>query len=163
MFERMILTIFSLLGILNGAFLSVIFRRKRFYFYMAGSWLISFLSAGYFLWYARGYEGLGLWSLYVGYLACGLMVAEIIALPCLFILSLLSMPQRLLKVSRWLALGVLLLACGTGLYGAIDGNTSEKVEHLDVYVEGLPPAFEGYKAAQMTDTLFPLYRSSRRN
>ena len=93
MFERMILTIFSLLGILNGAFLSVIFRRKRFYFYMAGSWLISFLSAGYFLWYARGYEGLGLWSLYVGYLACGLMVAEIIALPCLFILSLLSCPK----------------------------------------------------------------------
>lgn len=159
MFERMILTIFSLLGILNGAFLSVIFRRKRFYFYMAGSWLISFLSAGYFLWYARGYEGLGLWSLYVGYLACGLMVAEIIALPSLFILSLLSMPQRLLKVSRWLALGVLLLACGIGLYGAVDGNTSEKVEHLDVYVEGLPPAFEGYRAAQMTDThIGPYFR-----
>lgn len=30
MFERMILTIFSLLGILNGAFLSVIFRRNGF-------------------------------------------------------------------------------------------------------------------------------------
>ena len=90
MFERMILMIFSLLGILNGAFLSVIFRRKRFYFYIALSWLISFLSAGYFLWYARGYDGLGLWSLYLGYLACGLMVAEIIALPCLFFLSFLS-------------------------------------------------------------------------
>lgn len=46
MFERMILMIFSFLGILNGAFLSVIFRRKRFYFHIFGSWLISFLSAG---------------------------------------------------------------------------------------------------------------------
>lgn len=159
MFERMILMIFSLLGILNGAFLSVIFRRKRFYFHIFGSWLISFLSAGYFLWYARGYDGLGLWSLYLGYLACGLMVAEIIALPCLFFLSFLSIPKRLLTAVRRLSLFVLLFAAGIGVYGAVDGNTSEKVEYLDVYVENLPPAFEGYKAAQMTDThIGPYFR-----
>ncbi|MGN0954066.1 metallophosphoesterase [Dialister sp.] len=159
MFERMILMIFSFLGILNGIFGAIIFRRRRFYFYLAGSWLLSFLSAGYFLWYARGYDGLGLWSLWLGYLACGLMVAEIIALPCLFFLALLSIPRKLQKGTRALTLAVLFLAAGIGVYGAIDGNTSEKVEHLDVYVDGLPAAFDGYRAAQMTDThIGPYFR-----
>lgn len=159
MFERMILMIFSLLGILNGAFLSVIFRRKRFYFYMAGSWLISFLSAAYFLWYARGYDGLGLWSLWLGYMACGIMVAEIVSLPCLFFLSLLSISKKLRKGSRVLSLAAICAAAIIGIYGSVDGNNREQVEHLDVYVESLPPAFEGYKAAQMTDThIGPYFR-----
>ena len=159
MFERMILALFSLLGILNGVFLAFIFRRRRFYFYMAGSWLLSFLSAGYFLWYARGYDGLGLWSLWLGYMACGIMVAEIVSLPCLFFLSLLSVSKKLRKGSRVLSLAAICAAAIIGIYGSVDGNNREQVEHLDVYVESLPPAFEGYKAAQMTDThIGPYFR-----
>lgn len=51
------------------------------------------------------------------------------------------------------------MALGIGVYGAIDGNCSEEVAHVDVYVEGLPEAFDGYKAAQMTDThIGPYFR-----
>ena len=59
MFERMILTLFSILGLLNGVFFSIIYRKSKFYIYIVLSLLISLSAAGFFLWYARGYDSLG--------------------------------------------------------------------------------------------------------
>ena len=159
MFERMILTIFSILGLLNGALFSIIFRKGKFYIYIAGSLLVALLSSGYFLWYAHGYDGLGRWSLWMGYFMCGIMVAEIIAVFPLFACTIFSFFRRIRRLVRLAAAFFMVLAIGIGVYGAIDGNTREEVAHVDVYVDGLPPAFDGYKAAQMTDThIGPYFR-----
>ena len=159
MFERMILTVFSILGLLNGAFFSIIFRKRKFYIPLALSLGISLAAAGFFLWYARGYDGLGSWSLSLGYVMCGIMVAEIIAVIPLFACTILSFFRRIRSIVRAGAVLFMVLAFGIGVYGAIDGNTREEVAHVDVYVDGLPPAFDGSKAAQMTDThIGPYFR-----
>lgn len=81
------------MGLLNGALFVWIFRKRSIFFQLLGSWAISFAAAYYFLWYAKGYDGFGLWSLWLAYGMTGLMVAEIIALPLLFILALVSIPK----------------------------------------------------------------------
>lgn len=159
MFERMILTLFSILGLLNGVFFSIIYRKSKFYIYIALSLLISLAAAGFFLWYARGHDSLGSWSLWLGYLMCGIMVAEIIAAAPLFACAMLSFFRKIRSIARIGAALFMAMALGIGVYGAIDGNRSEEVAHVDVYVEGLPEAFDGYKAAQMTDThIGPYFR-----
>ena len=78
-FEIMILLLFSVLGLIDGALFALLFRRRRFYFYALAMALLGGAAGAYFLWYAKGYDGLGLWSLYLAYGMTGFMVAEIIA------------------------------------------------------------------------------------
>ena len=159
MFEWMIGIIFSILGILNGVFFSFIFRKRKWYIPVLTGLLLGLASSGYFLWYAGGYDGLGGWSLWLGYLACGLMVGEIISLPLLFGLSILSICKRYRGLLQKVTVLALLISTFIGIYGAIDGNSREQVEQVDVYVDNLPAAFEGYKAAQITDThIGPYFR-----
>lgn len=149
------------MGLLNGALFVWIFRKRSIFFQLLGSWAISFAAAYYFLWYAKGYDGFGLWSLWLAYGMTGLMVAEIIALPLPFILALVSIPKNGKLWVQRLSLAAILAAVGIGVYGSVDGNTSERVEHYDLYVDNLPASFEGYKIAQVTDThIGPYFRYS---
>ena len=104
-FETMILLLFSVLGLIDGALLALLFRRRRFYFYALTAVILGGAAGAYFLWYAKGYDGLGLWSLYLAYGMTGYMVAEIIALFLLIPLALLSLPQALRHATQ--LLGVL--------------------------------------------------------
>ena len=161
MFERMILMIFSILGLLNGSLFALIMRKRNFFRYTFGGFLMGLVSAGYFVWYAKGYDGLGTWSLWLGYLFCGLMVTQIVLFPPYIILPFLTIPKKWKKPVQKISYLVLLAALFIGIYGAIDGNRREVTEYLDVYVEGLPEAFDGYKAAQLTDThIGPYFRYS---
>ena len=101
-FETMILLLFSVLGLIDGALFALLFRRRRFYFYALAMALLGGAAGAYFLWYAKGYDGLGLWSLYLAYGMTGFMVAEIIALFLLVPLSLLSLVKALRRAARLL-------------------------------------------------------------
>ena len=160
MFERMILMIFSILGLLNGSLFALIMRRRNFFRYTFGGFLIGLASAGYFVWYAKGYDGLGTWSLWLGYLFCGLMVSQIVLFPAYVILPFFTISKKLKKTAQYLSPAALAAALFIGIFGAVDGNRREVTEYLDVYVEGLPEAFDGYKAAQLTDThIGPYFRA----
>lgn len=151
-FETMILLLFSALGLIDGALFALLFRRRRFYFYALAMALLGGAAGAYFLWYAKGYDGLGLWSLYLAYGMTGFMVAEIITLFLLVPLSLLSLVKALRRAAELLGALGLLASLGIGVYGAYDGNHREVTEHHDIYVKDLPEALEGYRFAQMTDT-----------
>lgn len=158
-FETMILLLFSVLGLIDGALFALLFRRRRFYFYALAMALLGGAAGAYFLWYAKGYDGLGLWSLYLAYGMTGFMVAEIIALFLLVPLSLLSLVKALRRAAKLLGALGLLASLGIGVYGAYDGNHREVTEHHDIYVKDLPEALEGYRFAQMTDThIGPYFR-----
>lgn len=158
-FPYMILGIFSILGLINGSLASFLFRKKHFYIYAILGMVLGGGSGWYFLWYAQGYDTLGLWSLWLAYVLCGLMVAEIITVLPLLVLTLLSAIRFIRPAMQKLGVVVMAVAILIGIYGAIDGNSREQVERYDIYVENLPPAFEGYKIAQMTDThIGPYFR-----
>lgn len=158
-FSYMILGIFSVLGLVNGALTAFLFRKRHFYIYAILGMLLGGGAGWYFLWYARGYDTLGTWSLWLAYVLCGVMVAEIILLGPLLLLALLSMIRLLRPWIQKLGACAMAAAVVVGVYGAIDGNSREQVERYDIYVENLPPAFEGYKIAQMTDThIGPYFR-----
>ena len=150
-FEVMILVLFSVLGLVDGALAGLLFRR-RFYIYALLAAVLGALSGGYFLWYAQGYDGLGLWALVVAYGMTGFMVAEIIACFLLLPLTLLSLSRRLRPMMQGMGMLGLLLSLAIGIYGSVSGNEREVTEHYDIYVKDLPEAFEGYRFAQMTDT-----------
>lgn len=157
-FEVMILVLFSVLGLVDGALAGLLFRR-RFYIYALLAAVLGALSGGYFLWYAQGYDGLGLWSLVVAYGMTGFMVAEIIACFLLLPLALLSLSRRLRPMMQGMGMLGLLLSLAIGIYGSVLGNEREVTEHYDIYVKDLPKAFEGYRFAQMTDThIGPYFR-----
>lgn len=157
-FEVMILVLFSVLGLVDGALAGLLFRR-RFYIYALLAAVLGALSGGYFLWYAQGYDGLGLWSLVVAYGMTGFMVAEIIACFLLLPLALLSLSRRLRPMMQGIGMLGLLLSLAIGIYGSVSGNEREVTEHYDIYVKDLPSAFEGYRFAQMTDThIGPYFR-----
>lgn len=158
-FEIMILLLFSVLGLIDGALFALLFRRRRFYFYALAMALLGGVAGAYFLWYAKGYDGLGLWSLYLAYGMTGFMVAELIALFLLVPLSLLSLVKALRRAAKLLGALGLLASLWIGVYGAYDGNHREVTEHHDIYVKDLPEALEGYRFAQMTDThIGPYFR-----
>ena len=158
-FETMILLLFSVLGLIDGALFALLFRRRRFYFYALTMAVLGGAAGAYFLWYAKGYDGLGLWSLCLAYGMTGFMVAEIIALFLLVPLSLLSLVKALRRAAKLLGALGLLASLGIGVYGAYDGNHREVTEHHDIYVKDLPEALEGYRFAQMTDThIGPYFR-----
>ena len=148
-FETMILLLFSVLGLIDGVLFALLFRRRRFYFYALAMALLGGAAGAYFLWYAKGYDGLGLWSLYLAYGMTGFMVAEIIALFLLVPLSLLSLVKVLRRAAKLLGALGLLASLGIGVYGAYDGNHREVTEHHDIYVKDLPEALEGYRFAQI--------------
>ena len=157
-FEVMILVLFSVLGLVDGALAGLLFRR-RFYIYALLAAVLGALSGGYFLWYAQGYDGLGLWALVVAYGMTGFMVAEIIACFLLLPLTLLSLSRRLRPMMQGMGMLGLLLSLAIGIYGSVSGNEREVTEHYDIYVKDLPEAFEGYRFAQMTDThIGPYFR-----
>ena len=158
-FEQIILGMFSLLGLINSSLLAFLFRKKRWYVYSLLGFLLGGLSGWYFLWYAKGYDGLGEWSLWLAYVLCGFMVAEIIAAGPLLLLSVGSLTGLFRSFFQKLGILVAVMALAIGIYGSIDGNSREKVERYDIYVEGLPAGFEGYTFAQMTDThIGPYFR-----
>ena len=158
-FEIMILAIFSILGLINGSLWAFLFRKKYWYAHSILGLLIGGGAGGYFLWYAKGYTELGDWSLWLAYVLCGVMVAEIIMAGPFLVLSLVSMIRLLRPLARFLAMVTMVVALVIGVYGSMDGNSREKVERLDIYVEGLPAGFEGYKFAQLTDThIGPYFR-----
>ena len=155
----MVLGIFSALGLIDAALAALLFRRKHFYLYSLLGACLGGGAAWYFLWYALGYDGLGLWSLYLAYALCGVMVAEIIMALPLFLLLIASLFSVLRRGAKTLGVSVLMLSLAIGVYGAMDGNQSERIEHFDIDVEGLPEAFEGYTFAQITDThIGPYFR-----
>lgn len=158
-FETMILLLFSVLGLIDGALFALLFRRRHFYFYALAMAILGGAAGAYFLWYAKGYDGLGLWSLYLAYGMTGYMVAEIIALFLLIPLAFLSLPKALRHATQLLGVLGLAAALGIGVYGAYDGNHREVTEHHDIYVKDLPEALEGYRFVQMTDThIGPYFR-----
>lgn len=158
-FPYMILGLFSVLGLIDGSLMAFLFRKKHFYVYSLLGMVLGGGAGGYFLWYAQGYDTLGLWSLWLAYVLCGWMVAEIIMTGPLLVLALFSVISFLRSFMQKLGLLVMVAAVLIGVYGAMDGNSREQVERYDVYVEGLPPSFEGYKIAQMTDThIGPYFR-----
>ncbi len=158
-FEYMILLIFSLLGLVNGSLWAVLFRKKRFYIYTILGALIGGGAGWYFLWYAKGYSELGDWSLWLAYVLCGVMVAEIILVVPLVMLCLLSVVRFTRPFFQKLGTLCVVISLLIGVYGAIDGNSREKVERYDIYVDQLPAGFEGYKIVQMTDThIGPYFR-----
>lgn len=158
-FELFLVSLFGILGLLIGSLSAVLWRKRHFYIYSVLGLLIGGGAAWYFTWYAEAYDRLPLWTLWAAYFFCGLMVAEIMALVPVAVLALLSLIWRIQPFLARLGLFVMGVSLIIGVYGAVDGNTRERVERYDIYVKDLPAAFEGYRIAQMTDThIGPYFR-----
>lgn len=94
----------------------------------------------------------------IAVLATGFTALLLLAL-FLIVLDMALLVSRLLRAPRavnalrrpWLRPSVGLFALLLSAYGISQGMAVPKVRHLDVAIEGLPAAFDGYRVLQLTD------------
>lgn len=151
-FYVMVNGIFAVLGLVLGSLLAILFRKKRFYLYGLLGIFVSLIPTWYVIWYMFGYRNLGEWSLWLAYFACGMMVAEFIALLPILAFTIFSTIRVLRPFLQTLTGITLLGALSIGIYGSVFGNINEEVEHIDITSPKIPASFEGYKIAQISDT-----------
>lgn len=150
-----------LLGFLNGSVLAFLLRRRRWYGYGGIGGVLSAAACAAYFRYPSGYLTAGAWETALAYAACGWIAASVIAFPLLLVLSCFSLWGRARTFCA--ALGVLAAsaAAGIGAYGVTFGAAGVEVHEVPVDIRGLPPAFEGYRIAQISDMhIGPYYSPS---
>ncbi len=160
-FYRILILIFSVLGLANGGLIASLFRLKRFYLYALGGAAIAFCAVEYYIWYALAYDGYGDAGRLLAYIVCGILVMDLMILVPMILLSLAGCMKPVRKYAQALGTFVLLGSLFIGVYGSVDGTLRETTEHHDIYVDNLPKGFEGFTFAQITDThIGPYYRTA---
>lgn len=144
--------VMALAGFLNGCLAGRIFRCRKFWAAGAVWGGISALSAALYGWYALAYVNYGEWLLFMVYLACAWMILTLILPVPLILMWLISLAG---KGHIWICGAVIF--CGaaaffTGIYGTVHGDRTESIEQVELSVENLPPAFDGFRIALLTDT-----------
>jgi predicted MPP superfamily phosphohydrolase len=151
----------SVLGLINGIFLAVIYRDKKGRLFIPGMILLSCLCGAYFGWYALGYNAHGTWALWLAYASAGIMVAQILAV---IPLAVLAVGGRITRKREWaekLSSVVLIGAATLGIFGAVDGDRKETVTHITITSPDIPEEWDGFKLVQITDThIGPYYRAA---
>lgn len=151
--------IFTLLGILNGLLWSFLYRKGHIVRYAFLGWLSAILPAWHYLWYASAYSTLPDWTIWIGYIMCGIMVGQIIFFLPALVLFLLSVYRPLQRLMQRLGIVLLIGAVFIGVSGSVYGNVRERTEYIDIYSDQIPPGFEGYRIVQLTDThIGPYFR-----
>lgn len=150
---------FATVGLCDGLLTSWLFRWKYFYLYGIFGALIGYASASYYIWYASHYDEYGLIAHLGAYLSTGLMTALIMVLIPLLVLVISGWIPFMRSFAQTAGAVILAAALFIGVYGSVDGERNETVEHHDIYVENLPDGFDGFKLAQITDThIGPYYK-----
>ena len=149
----------SLVGALNGSALGWLLHRRWWYLYGAAGAVMAFLSEEMYSWYRVGYADTGALGHAAGYGACAWIVANGAAVMPLVFLAAIGSVRKFRKGAALLSMMAAAGAAGLGFYGVRIGSAKEEIHVLPVEVEGLPPAFEGYRIAQITDAhIGPYYR-----
>lgn len=157
-FYYLILAI-SLFGLVNGSALGLLFQRRRWYGYGAAGAVLAFLSEEVYSWYRLGYADTGTLGHAAGYGACIWIVANIVMVLPLFLSGLLGLIPKLRRTFSVFAAAAAIGAVSFAAYGVCIGGAKEEIHVLPVAVADLPPSFEGYRIAQVTDThIGPYYR-----
>lgn len=142
----------TLFGFLNGSLLALLVRRRRWYIYGLIGGLLTLGAEEVYSWYRLGYTEASDWETVLAYVSCGWIVANVllaVPLAAAVMGSLWHKARRLCQVlGLFAALGALLI----GMYGISRGAEKEEIHTVDVYIDDLPPAFEGFRIAQISDT-----------
>lgn len=163
-FPVMIIVIMALAGLWNGCLAGRMLGCRRFWAAgLAGGLLSAFCSVLYG-WYALAYINYGEWLLFVVYLACAWMVLTLILPIPLLLLWIVSFWKKGKNFLRGTVLLFGAAALAVGLYGTVNGDRTEVVERVDLPVKNLPPAYEGFRIALLTDThIGPYYHTADLN
>ena len=158
-FPMMVTLVITLAGCLCGVFFGAAVPRLRWWKSAILLALSGAAAAGVYFWYGEAYLSAPLWTIYGAYLAVGWMMGLLMAFLPLFAVWLLSFFGKGRSFLSAMALFVFLFCLGAGVYGAVDGNERRDVDEIVLEVKGLPPAFDGFKIAQISDThIGPYYR-----
>lgn len=157
-FYYLILAI-SLFGFLNGCALAFLLRLRRWYFFGAAGAVLAFGAEEVYSWYRLGYTEAGDFGTSLAYVSCGWIVANALMLLPLILCSALSLWGRGRRAFQFLGILCMAGAVLIGMYGISRGAAKEEIHTVDVYIEGLPPAFEGFRIAQISDTHIGPYYS----
>lgn len=157
-FYYLILAI-SLFGFLNGSGVAFLLRLRRWYIYGAVGALLAYGAEEMYSWYRLGYTEAGDLEHFLVYAACGWIVANALLLVPLLVCILGSLWRRGKRPFQILGVICVLGAVSIGMYGVSRGAEKEEIHTVDVYIEGLPPAFEGFRIAQVSDTHIGPYYS----
>lgn len=150
----------SLFGFLNGCAAGWIFRRRWWMCGAAGA-AVSYAAEEMYSWYRLGYADAAFPAAdFFGYAACGWIAANAFAVLFLSPLALLSFWRRAREFCRAAGVCVLAAAAVFGIYGVTLGWSASEIVTVDVEIGNLPPAFENFRVAQLSDThLGPYYRA----
>lgn len=160
-FYAVLMAIFTMAGLIEGALLGNTLLKKRWYVTSFIGGAVSALSVWYISWYTLGYAGAGTAEYILSILACGWTVGLICALVPILAGWLIHFAEPTKEFAKAFSFLCAVLSIGIGVYGSYTGPMYEEVTKFTVPVSSLPPAFEGYKIAQLTDThIGPYYHVS---
>lgn len=148
----MLMLIFVAAGLLEGALLGMTLLKKRWYVTSFFGGAGSALAVWYISWYATGYADADELYQILSVMACGWAVGIIMALLPLLVGWIIHFAPSGKEFAKAFSFLCAALSFGIGVFGSYTGPIYEDVTAITVPVEQLPPAFNGYKIAQLTDT-----------
>ncbi len=150
-FGLLILAI-SVFGFINGSTLSFLLRLRRWYLTGIIGGLLAYGAEEMYSWYRLGYTEAGEFQTVMAYISCGWIMANVMMIGPLLLCAVLSFWKKGRRIFQALGVLAFLGAAAVGMYGISLGAAKEEIHTVDIYIEGLPPEFEGFRIAQLSDT-----------
>lgn len=150
-FGLLILAI-SVFGFVNGSAMALLLRLRRWYLYGIVGGLIAYGAEEMYSWYRLGYTDAGEFQTALAYASCGWIIGNVMMFAPLLLCVALSFWKRGRRMFQALGVLAFLGAAAVGMYGISLGAEKEEIHTVDIYIEGLPAEFEGFRIAQLSDT-----------